>query len=163
NACTRMLYGSTGRNRPSRFLREVPDACVNPSGFLSSAGGQGRFGESYVRDSLPFGSGGELPDRYFAGRPAPRGRAAGPRQMGNRPSAGYGAGGFRRAGSADAGAASFSRGSASGRDSVHAGGKADRPGWNGPASGGADALAVGERVVHKTFGQGVVQKATPMG
>ncbi len=163
NACTRMLYGSTGRNRPSRFLREVPDACVNPSGFLSSAGGQGRFGESYVRDSLPFGSGGELPDRYFAGRPATRSRAAGPGQMGNRPSAGYGAGGFRRAGSADAGAASFSRGSASGRDSVHAGGKADRPGWNGPASGGADALAVGERVVHKTFGQGVVQKATPMG
>ena len=145
NANTRMLYGSTSRNRPSRFLKEVPEAYTNPTGLLAPASFANAYAQGGrrdgVRDELPFGSGGELSDRYFKG-PAGQGFGGG--------AAGGRTGGFVRKAPA-----------AASMQSIHVGGKSAAAGRAAaPASGG---MTVGDHVAHKAFGQGVIQKTTPMG
>lgn len=58
NAYTRMLYGQTGRNLPSRFLEEIPKELCNVKSVSASKGGFGgaefRYGSSGSKD---FGSG----------------------------------------------------------------------------------------------------------
>ncbi|MBO4734028.1 MAG: UvrD-helicase domain-containing protein [Clostridia bacterium] len=49
-ASTRMLYGSTGRNLPSRFLREIPDKLCEFSEFKPAFSGYGGYG-GYSRKS----------------------------------------------------------------------------------------------------------------
>ncbi len=94
-ADTRMLYGSTGRNRPSRFLDEIPEELCRS------------------RSDAP-------PAFSFAASISPR------RPAPARPATS----GFRPAGS--------------------------------PAPS-APAVQVGQRVSHKTFGEGMVLSVTPMG
>ena len=55
NASTRMLYGSTGRNMPSRFLKEIPREYCNEtakvhSGFQFDSG----YGRGYGRDTYDY-------------------------------------------------------------------------------------------------------------
>ncbi|HIZ83764.1 MAG TPA: UvrD-helicase domain-containing protein [Firmicutes bacterium] len=148
NAGTRMLYGSTSRNRPSRFLNEMPETCLNQTGRPAAAAFSAYMQNMRggVRDNLPFGSGGELPERYFQASP---GQGMGGTYGRKNPAAGF----VRKAPAAAS------------MESVHVAGQAS------PSAGGAGktagsksgGLAVGDRVLHKAFGQGIVRKATPMG
>ncbi len=58
NAATRMLYGSTGRNLPSRFLKEIPQRYCNVSAADMGYGysDEGRFGYNSAGGRV-FGSG----------------------------------------------------------------------------------------------------------
>ncbi|MDO4608208.1 MAG: UvrD-helicase domain-containing protein [Clostridia bacterium] len=112
NAVTRMVFGSTGRNLPSRFLKEIPDEFCNISAKIPV----GEFGKSY-------GYKANIGERSFGGGyPKPTSK--------------------NYSGSLSFGTASAAR-------------KAEA------APGGI--YSAGQRVEHKTFGEGLILSMTPMG
>ena len=134
NAYTRMLYGSTGRNRPSRFLKEIPETLCHYEGQVSDL----------------------LADALLNGPQARYGSAA------KGYASGYAAS-YYSSGSANSGRYGANS------DSIYRKGyamernidtkKADLTG----AVKNSETYAVGERVQHKTFGEGLVLSITPMG
>ncbi|GKI15615.1 DNA helicase [Oscillospiraceae bacterium] len=136
---SRMIFGQTRRNRPSRFLEEIEpelvDQTESPAIARHSFGGFGSFGgSSYSQGGHAFGAGG------FGGA---QGAAA--RQWGG---SGWGAG--QGAKPSGAGAGPFG------------GPTVGRPAAPVPAAGGAKrGYRPGDKVEHKVFGRGVVLKATP--
>ena len=59
NASTRMIFGSTNRNVPSRFLKEIPDEYCNVSAAVPSFAQSGSFGSGFSgsgRRSSDFGA-----------------------------------------------------------------------------------------------------------
>ncbi len=110
NAATRMLYGSTGRNLPSRFLKEIPnDFCIVSAAYTTP------------HYETPFGVGG--------GRDYSYGSTA------KQPAKSYGSsisfGGFSAA--------------------------------KKPDSAPVGSYSAGQRVEHKTFGEGLIVSVSPMG
>ncbi len=122
NAYTRMLYGQTGRNLPSRFLSEIPEKLCRVRNMRSGMTQNG-FGSADFRYSESSGS--VRPHETAvrsAGSPFDRGRGS---NIGGGSSLGIGAG---------------SR-----------------------ASKVTASYNIGERVHHKTFGDGMILSAKPMG
>ena len=138
NAKSRMLYGSTNRNRPSRFLEDIPPELIEHTDQSTSYSSfsEGR-GSSWSASAGMGGFGGRSSGGSFAGRPAAGGTS------GSRPAA---SGSF----------AAASRSSMAGRRAT-VGAAASKP------SGEAQHWAPGERVSHKVFGEGVIEKVSPMG
>ncbi len=146
SAASRMLYGQTRRNRPSRFTEEIdPNVLeVEESPLARTSGGQGGgfgFGSEPNWENEGFsrvtkGAGGYLDKEYNR---APR--AAAPRAPG-------GAGQARMAQSTWR------------QDSSLAGASAPKP--PKPAQNAGVAYQPGDRVRHKVFGVGVVLNVTAM-
>ncbi len=72
NASTRMLFGSTGRNAVSRFLKEIPEELYVVSGSVASTpsfsgGGRVLFNEPKYSVSVKSGSGNAAKSLYKAG------------------------------------------------------------------------------------------------
>ncbi len=112
NAVTRMVFGSTNRNLPSRFLKEIPDEFCNISAKTSA----GEFSNAYG---------------YRA-------------SVGERS---YNSGYSKLAQKSYNGSLSFGSSLVS-----HKTPAADQIGYN-----------IGQRVEHKTFGEGLIVSITPMG
>ncbi len=143
NAKQRMLFGRTTPNAPSRFLEEVPEDDADwegkPQPFAPTYGVERSFG----------GDG-------YGGFGASSGFGA------SRGGSGYG-GGTRTAGPSRAGAVHTSYAkpaerAASAAKRTTAGGSASRP-----ASAPLLQLSPGDRINHKSFGDGMVTSLTPMG
>ena len=133
NTVARMLYGSTTRNRPSRFLSEIPEGLLE------------RRGTAFVQDYASGRAGQEMP--------AFRRGGGGFSDFGGRASSGAGR-------DRSAGRAGFAASAGAPAHRSHRGGAALSN------AGGATASAappVGARVRHKAFGEGTVEKTTPMG
>ena len=145
NASRRMLHGSTVYNPPSRFLKEIPEALTVNESQASDPFGSSMFGGGY------FGSG-----RSYGGFSRPAGSA------GNYPIRRNNADGFRQPqrradgipsrtqektvpGSGFAGSTLFGCDNAKKR------------------SAPVEQISVGDAVVHKKFGAGLVLSAEPMG
>lgn len=157
SAASRLLYGQTRRNQPSRFVEEIDPALLDRQESPALARRMGSFGGGYAGESEGFGS-------PFGGR-----------------SGGYAQGAGRgRAGGYAAGGASRSSGYLN--KEYNAGGGSASIGFGGGTLGGAErstiaspykpaakkpqnvgvAFAPGDEVEHKVFGHGVVQKVTPV-
>ncbi|MDD6478344.1 MAG: 3'-5' exonuclease [Oscillospiraceae bacterium] len=68
NASTRMLYGSTNRNLPSRFLREIPESLCDISAAVSGYSAAFSFGDTYSqRSSYSPGGFGDTPQNRNGG------------------------------------------------------------------------------------------------
>ena len=134
NAYTRMLYGQTGRNLPSRFLEEIPKELCDVKGVRGFSGSFGnaefRFGSS--SDNSSFGS-----------------------RLGS--SQGSARSGF--------GSASRQQGYGVAQRPATGGYSAIKPSFPSSAApkAKAESFAVGCRVKHKAFGEGMVLSSTPMG
>jgi DNA helicase-2/ATP-dependent DNA helicase PcrA len=136
NAYTRMLYGQTGRNLPSRFLDEVPKELCEVKGVRGFSGSFGnaefRYGSSSNGSSFGWGFGS---------------------------SQGSARGGFGSAASKPQGYGATQRPTMGGHHTV-------KPSFLSPAAAPkakAESFAVGCRVKHKVFGEGMVLSSTPMG
>ena len=116
-AAQRMLFGRTTRNRPSRFIGEIP------AELLKTEDETERFG-SYRTERTAFGGRSSYGSSYsgYGSRPSAAGQAPGP--VGNNSSA-------------------------------------PRPKAAAPAE--PFNLKTGDRVYHKTFGEGSILKIEPMG
>ena len=116
-AAQRMLFGRTTRNRPSRFIGEIP------AELLKTEDETERFG-SYSTERTAFGGRSSYGSGYsgYGSRPSAAGQAPGP--VGNNSSA-------------------------------------PRPKAAAPAE--PFNLKTGDRVYHKTFGEGSILKIEPMG
>lgn len=113
NAYTRMIYGSTNRNMPSRFLKEIPECYCNIRSEASSFSQNRSYGAG-----IDDGYGRYSAHSSFEGSP--------------RRDISYGS--------------SFSNYSAA-----------------KPANASASQYAVGQRVSHKAFGEGMILTVSPMG
>lgn len=134
-ANTRMIFGSTNRNMPSRFLDEIPDELLDYSSAVSSG-----FNSDYSFANKSGGFGGS---RYSD-------------------SAGsYGSfkktGGFEKAQSDREAFVNF-KSKQTAKSSFKSGFNAKNT-----AVGEVPSFEVGDAVTHKTFGDGLVLSATPMG
>ena len=73
-AAQRMLFGRTSANRPSRFLSEIPPACVEQTGRSGVSGGEGirrtAQTQSAGRSHISYDRGYSVGGRTAAGRPA---------------------------------------------------------------------------------------------
>lgn len=114
NAHTRMLYGQTGRNRPSRFLNEIPEQYTECKSRISAGAYAVRFSGGQATGGTGFGT--------------------------RRPAAGERSGGAVRS-------------------SLLANGAGTHTGAAAPGA----VYRPGERVRHKTFGEGMIISASPMG
>ena len=114
NASTRMLYGSTGRNLPSRFLKEIPEKYCDITSAVSGG---------YDLGALVFGG--------YSARST------------------YGGSGFAGKPQAESHSGNISFGSFSAA-------KKHTPKND-------NSYSAGMRVNHKTFGDGMIVSATPMG
>lgn len=133
NAYSRLLFGFTRRNRPSRFIAEIPGDCCTVKGYSPfSAGGSW--------EGSPDGSYGGFGDNGFAGR-------------------GYGQGAWADNGGYSRAKSGFGR-SADGNFKI--GGSSFKPASK-PKSAPAKTYTVGSSVRHNVFGEGVILNATPMG
>ena len=135
HCATRMLYGRTCYNEPSRFLSEIDPAYLETT-----------RSPALERPSRPsWGSLGDTVPGGASGYSGPSGRAAAPRS-------GY----LNREYNAPA------RGGA-GRAPAFPGAPAARPAAPRPAAApaGAKRYAPGDVVMHKVFGRGVVTRVTP--
>ncbi len=119
NAYCRMLYGSTTRNQPSRFLEEIPKEYCNVSKAPSLLAYSGGYSHGFFDDG--YSGGGR--SSYSSG-----GSFGG----------GFGTGPYKKASSTAAAKPT-------------------------PKPAAIINYAVGERVKHKTFGEGMVLSLTPMG
>lgn len=128
SAASRLLFGQTRRNMPSRFLEEIDSDLIEEK--ESAVAPPTRSG-SYVSRAGEYSSGGYLDSSY---------------NRSPRPSAGYG---YQRPAVAGAGGASSLL---SGTQQSSAAKKAQ----------GEDKYQPGDKVEHKVFGVGVVQKVTPV-
>lgn len=114
-----MLYGSTTRNQPSRFLEEIPKEYCNVSKAPSLSAYSGGYSHGFFDDG--YSGGGR--SSYSSG-----GSFGG----------GFGTGPYKKASSTAAAKPT-------------------------PKPAAIINYAVGERVKHKTFGEGMVLSLTPMG
>ena len=140
NAYTRMLFGQTGRNLPSRFLEEVPKELCNIKSVRGgmSAFGMGsadyRYSDGKREAAYGFGSGGygkpKYDDDLFSPRPAARNGGSG-----------------SAFGQSRSGGTLFEKSKASSSAKPTA----------------KTAFTVGQRVKHKAFGCGMIISAKPMG
>lgn len=140
NAYTRMLFGQTSRNFPSRFLEEVPKELCNIKSVRGgmSAFGMGsadyRYSDGKREAAYGFGSGGygkpKYDDDFFTSRPA-----------------------VRNGGSGSALGQSRREGTLFEKSKISSFAK--------PAA--KTAFTVGQRVKHKAFGCGMIISAKPMG
>ena len=143
NAYTRMLFGSTNRNLPSRFLEEVPKELCN---IKSVRGGMSNFGmgSADFRYSSGQTSGNRFGGNSFDGGFGSSQHSSYNRQSYNDPfgssKGGYSSGGQRRQGTL-----------------LEQSQIASKP----KAVGGT--YSVGQRVKHKVFGEGMIISATKMG
>lgn len=133
NTYTRMLYGTTSRNRPSRFLSEIPEELLIAEGNTNPFSDS--FGEGFSGASGGYRRGGSF--GYSGGRSASSDYSGG-----RTAAAGYSSGGaFGRPASQRKAA------------SVH----------SAQSKVENKTYTVGMRVRHKTFGEGKILKCTPMG
>lgn len=147
SAASRMLYGQTRRNQPSRFLNEIDSELLEvvESPLAAARMSSGFFAGSTVpggRSGYSGASGGYLDSNYN------RGAAGGVQQSSAPP---WGGSPVKKPVSAMAGA---------GKSSV-AGGFESQGGPKQPPNKGV-AFAPGDEVEHKVFGHGVVKKVTPV-
>lgn len=111
NAYTRMLFGSTNRNMPSRFLKEIPEELCEAAGITRNYGAVASASRVQVSDDTGYTYGG----------------------------------GIRRTAKT---ASAYQSGSAYSRPS---------------SASAAPSYTLGQRVRHKTFGDGLIISVTPMG
>ncbi len=148
NAATRMIFGSTMRNRPSRFLLEIPEEYAEQNGVLSSIAPS-------VSSSFSGNYAGGNNSGYYGGRDT--------------------SGGFGRyqAKNGDgnsfvaAGRTSVPIGSSRGAHSRSAGAyspaaKGASFAFSGIGIGKKTKFRAGDRVSHKTFGIGTVLEVSPV-
>ena len=183
NSVTRMLYGRTQRNEPSRFLREIEPEYIEEtrSPVLEQRSRLGGWGSGYGSDTVPGGAsgysgpsgwgraasgygsgygsrGGYLNNEYNA--PMSNSRGFGSDYAG-RGSASSGHGGY------DSGSGSSGFGSGYGRPAVPkapvrpAGGGVTSSPRPAAASTGPKHYEPGDIVEHKVFGRGKVLKVKP--
>lgn len=156
SAATRMLFGQTKRNRPSRFLEEIDANLIEQT--ASPAAEQMRLSrERYASQQNAYVQQGytSSPTAVYAG------------QIGaQRPQASVLAGGPSSAARAGAtrGRAKTSGGYTGGLGSTIQAGSAVSPQRSVPVTGGQGKTAFkeGDVVEHKVFGRGVVQKVSPV-
>jgi DNA helicase II / ATP-dependent DNA helicase PcrA len=159
NARCRMLFGNTQYNRASRFLDEIPASLFDGVAVRKGSNGS------------PFG-GGRLPVPGLSGPAA---------AAGGRTSAGSGSaysGRSRDFGDLPGSSGSAGSGGFSDGDGLAGNGISGKPGvfsqasdidelksrirlFTGPEAGGSDPVSVGERVLHKKFGEGTVKTRVP--
>ncbi len=147
NAKQRMLFGRTTPNAPSRFLEEVPEDDADwegkPQPFAPTYGVERSFGGDYGDGYGSFGTG----SGFGSARGASPGSSGGVRT------------GTQRSGAVHT---SYAKPAPS-----HTASAAKRPSGVGggarPASAPLMQLSPGERVRHKSFGEGTVESVTPMG
>ena len=137
NASTRMLYGQTGRNDESRFLKEVPKELCD---IKSVRGFTGSFGNAEFR----YGSSGAGAGSFGSGS-----------SFGKAGSGSY-------SGSHSGGFGSSFGGSSFGQKSVGSERKSSGF-YTPPEKKSVQSFSVGERVKHRVFGEGTVLSSTPMG
>ncbi len=140
NARSRMLYGSTGHNRPSRFLEDIPPELLESTDLSMPR-------RSFIGDS----SG-------WQDKPAARSFSGGSSRPGTRASGRTPAAGAHIAGASTAGGG-FGSGPI-GKSFL------ERQTAKGPAGKPASApqsWKAGDRVSHRTFGAGTVTALSPMG
>ena len=174
NSVTRMLYGRTQRNEPSRFLREIEPEYLEEtrSPVLEQRSRLGGWGSSWGSDTVPGGASG------YSG-PSGWGRSASGRggylnQEYNAPSSGnrgFGADYTGRGSTASGyGSSSGPSGFGSGYGRPTAPKAPVRPAGGGvspaapaprPASTGPKHYEPGDIVEHKVFGRGEVLKVKP--
>ena len=173
NSVTRMLYGRTQRNEPSRFLREIEPEYLEEtrSPVLEQRSRLGGWGSSWGSDTVPGGASG------YSG-PSGWGRSASGRggylsQEYNAPSSGNRGFGADYAGRAvprramaaaparPASAAAMAARRPPKRLSGPAGGGVSPAPASRPASTGPKHYEPGDIVEHKVFGRGEVLKVKP--
>lgn len=173
SSSSRMLFGRTQRNDPSRFLNEIDEEYLDRTespllaaraahswgseysstvpGGSSGYSGQSRYGGNYGGDYAPRRS-GYLNSEYNAGE---RGQS--------RFGAGYGSSNAQPSGSRSSGfGASYSRPAAKAPQQPISFGQQAAAARAGKPAGGKVVYAPGDVVEHRVFGRGVVQKVTPM-
>lgn len=139
NAYARMLYGQTGRNLPSRFLEEIPKELCD---IKSVRGFSGSMGSAEFRYGSSGGSGGAFSSRtssFGGSTPKPQSSFGTQSAYGAWPS------------SSPYAKQSHTAGSPFGRTAT------------ATPSAPTESFAVGNRVKHKAFGEGMVLSAQPMG
>lgn len=153
SARSRMLYGQTKYNLPSRFLREIPENLMELSSFGETGMGRaqrGDFGASFGsgRDNYGAGYGGGYSGGYGY---------QGSKNSGTGTKGGYGSGYSSGSSSTKP---SFGRAITSAADVKNiASPLLNKAQSNLPKKTGGDKnFNIGERVFHKKFGEGSVQK-----
>ena len=139
NARQRMLFGRTTPSKPSRFLEEVPEDDADWEGKPGAGGpsyGAERFGSGFGDDYGSFGA----PSGFGVSRGGPYSATRG---------------GASRSGAPYAKTAPERRGAA--KSGISAASGVSR------ASAPLPDLKPGERINHKSFGDGMVTSVTPMG
>ena len=172
SSASRMLFGQTRRNEPSRFLAEIDPEYVEESPALARRASRG-WGDAYgagYRDTVPGGasgySGASGWGRGSSQRPAYLDRNYNAGERVNRP----GRSGFASGGNASPNAGRFGSGYGS-TGSGHDRPAAPRPAAGQPIAFGAQNAGKktaaapdyqpGDVVEHKIFGRGVVLRVTP--
>ena len=172
SASSRMLFGQTKRNDPSRFLNEIDEEFLDHSespdlmrrethGWGDSYGGtvpgghsgySGGYGSAYGGDSRQRRS-DYLNREYNAGE-----------RSQSRFGAGYGsgAGSSASAGRSSGFGSSYSRSSAAAPRQPISFGQQAAAARSGKPTAGKPSYAPGDVVEHRVFGRGVVQRVTPM-
>ncbi len=133
NAYTRMLYGQTGRNMPSRFLEEIPTELCNIKAVRS---GMSAFGM------------GSADFRYSSGNGS---------QFGSFGSGGYGYGSYKDEPSG------FDEFFPPKKPQQPAKTLWEKSKAKPQASTSKGSYSVGQRVKHKAFGEGMILSSKPMG
>ena len=174
SSSSRMLFGRTQRNDPSRFLNEIDEEYLdrtespilaqreahgwgnayssNVPGGASGYSGQSRYGSNY---------GGEYQTRRsdYLNREYNAGERSQSRFGSAYGSSGSGAGTTRSTGYGS----SYSRGAAKApQQPISFGQQAAAARSSGKPTGGKVVYAPGDVVEHRVFGKGVVQRVTPM-
>ena len=148
NAYTRMLYGQTGRNLPSRFLEEIPKELCD---IKSVRGGMSAFGMGSADFRYSDGRSGSHSDSRFSGGEKPFYSDS---TFGSSRLSGSQSGSF--------GTERYSRGTSVGSSRS----QSTLLGQNRAANRSAapqESYTVGQRVRHKTFGDGMILSCKPMG
>lgn len=136
SAASRLLYGQTRRNQPSRFLQEIDEGLMEKRESPQAAARQSMFSSF----SSPFAQG------------APKGASYLDRNY-NRTA--------QTPISTDTRSTAYGRPAPASKSTITPAGKFTPPGGKQPPNIGV-AFAVGDEVEHKVFGHGVVQKVTPV-
>ena len=173
NSVTRMLYGRTQRNEPSRFLREIEPEYLEEtrSPVLEQRSRLGGWGSSWGSDTVPGGASGYSGPSGWGRSASGRGGYLNPEY--NAPSSGnrgFGADYAGRGSTASGyGSSSGPSGFGSGYGRPTAPKAPVRPAGGGvspapaprPASTGPKHYEPGDIVEHKVFGRGEVLKVKP--
>ena len=139
NAYTRMLYGQTGRNEPSRFLEEIPKELCN---IKSVRSGMSAFGM------------GSAEFRYSDGRSGYNGYGSG---------SSYGYGNSYGSSRSTDEASGFDEFFPSKKPQRTEGTLWQRSKAKPQTSASKGCYSVGQRVRHKVFGEGMILSSKPMG